>query len=318
MTDNESPKAPLLDELARVYQRLTKPQKRVADYILRRPEEAREASVSAICGATRTSEPVLFAVCRAAGRGGYRELKLALAGELAVRRERRRAAGRVGDAEAPDVELNGKESPASLARKIGAAYLESVEAVVSGLDAEAFTRAVDLLTRAGRATVFGMGVSGHVARLAEYALLRAGLAVTCSTDGYVQLSHLAALREGDVALAISYMGGQPEITEGLELAGRRGAATVAMTGDRESPLAGAADLVIELPSRPPLASYVSLGARIAAAELYVVDALAAAVATARREDFDERAAAVREIVEGRKGTAARRRRRRRAKKGAGS
>jgi DNA-binding MurR/RpiR family transcriptional regulator len=307
-----------MEELSRVYPRLTKPQKRVADFILRQPGKAREASVSAICRATRTSEPVLFAVCRAAGRRGYRELKLDLAGELAVRRERRRAAGRTGDAEAPDVELNGNESPASLARKIGVAYLESVEAVVSGLDAEAFTRAAQMLIRARRASVFGMGVSGHVARLAEYALLRAGLAVTCSTDFYVQLSHLAALGEGDVALAISYMGGQPELAEGLELARRRGAATIALTSDPESPLAAVADQVVRLPSRPPLASYVSLGARIAAAELYVVDALAAAVALAGREEFDERAAAVREVVEERKTPAARRRRGKKRKKESGS
>ncbi len=291
-------KPPVLEELSRAYSRLTAPQQRVAGYILKHPEKVREASVETLCRETKASEPVLFAVCRAAGRKGYRALKLDLAGELAVLHERRRAAG--GQLSADDVELNGNESPEGLARKIGAVYRESISAAVAGLDAAAFSRAVEALGRARRAVVFGMGISGHVARIAQYALVRAGVAASCSTDSYVQLAHLAALKAGDVAVGLSYMGEQPEMSEALRLARGRGASTIAVTGQSKSPLAAEADLVLELPPRPPLASYVSVGARVAAAELLIVDALAAAVALARRDDFDERAAAVREVVEDRK------------------
>jgi DNA-binding MurR/RpiR family transcriptional regulator len=290
----------VLDDLSRAYPALTDPQKRVADYILKHPREVRDASVAALCRATDASEPVLFAVCRAAGRKGYRQFKLDLAGELAVLRERRRAAGRADGEGAPDIELDGDESPRTLARKVGAAYLESVEAAVAGLDGEVFGRAVEIFRGARRAAVFGMGTSGHVAQLAQFALIRAGLAVTCSTDSYVQLAHAAALGEGDAALAFSYMGEQPETVESLGLARARGAATVAVTCQPDSPLGRAADLVLELPPRRHLASYVSVGARIAAAELYVVDALAAAVALGDRSDFDLRSEAVREVVERRK------------------
>lgn len=302
-------KAPALEELARAYPKLTKPQKRVADFILKHPERTREASVEVICRATRASEPVLFAVCRAAGRGGYRELKLDLAGEIAVLRERRRAAGRSPGGAEPDIELNGGESPASLARKIGAAYIESLEAAVERFGSPAFVRAVEAVRRARRVVIFGMGTSGHVARVGQYALVRAGAAATCSTDPYCQLAHLATLEKGDVALALSYVGEQPEMAEALRLARRRGATTVAITSQKDSPLAAEADLILELPPRRPLASYVSVGARIAAAEMLVVDALAAAVALSAREEFEERAGAVREVVEGRKLRGERRRRR---------
>ncbi len=293
-------RTPLFEELSRVYPGLTGSQKRVADYLLRHPDKVRDAAVTALCKATGTTEPVIFAVCRAVGRRGYRELKLDLAEEVAVLQASRRAAGRPTAASGPDVRLDGGESPREVARKVGAAYLESVEAAVERLDPETFESAVATLRAAGRVVVFGMGVSGHVAEMAQYALLRAGLAVTCSADSYVQLVHLAALGSGDAALAVSYMGEQPELAEGLELARRRGAATIALTGNRASALAAAADLVLELPPRRSLSSYVSLGARIAAAELYVVDALAAAVAISRRAEFDDRAAAVHEVVEGRK------------------
>ena len=167
-------KAPLLEQLSRAYPGLTAPQKRVAEYILKHPEKVREASVEAVCRATATSEPVLFAVCRAAGRGGYRELKLDLAGELAVLRERRRAAGGILEEGGPDVELGGDDRPEAVFRKIGAVYLESIESAVDRLDPAAFARAAELLAGAGRVAVFGMGTSGHVARLGQYALLRAG------------------------------------------------------------------------------------------------------------------------------------------------
>lgn len=291
---------PLFDALARVYPQLTSPQKRVADHLLKHPDKVRDAAVTELCRATGTSEPVIFAVCRAVGRKGYRELKLDLAEELAVLQASRRAAGRAQEASGPDVELDGSETPAELARKLGSVYLESLEAAASHLDPQAFTAAVKALVAARRVVIFGSGVSGLVAQMGEYALVRAGLSVNCSTDSYVQLVHLAALGKGDVAVAVSYMGEQPEGTEGLALAAGRGAATIALTGNRSSPLAAAADIVIELPPRRPLLSYVSLGARIAAAELYVVDALAAAVALARRADFDSRSAAVHEVVEARK------------------
>jgi len=299
MTPSKS-RAPLFDELSRVYSGLTAPQRRVADYLLRHPDKVRNAAITAVCRATDTTEPVIFAVCRAVGRGGYRELKLDLAEEVAVLQASRRAAGRIAEAPGPDVNLDGGESPRQVARKVGAAYLESVEAAVTRLDPAAFESAVATLTSARRVVVFGMGVSGHVAEMGQYALLRAGLSVTASNDSYVQLVHLAALGRGDAALAVSYMGEQPELAEGLALARRRGAATIALTGNRGSALAAQADLVLELPPRRSLSSYVSLGARIAAAELYVIDALAAAVAISRRAEFDERAAAVHEVVEARK------------------
>jgi DNA-binding MurR/RpiR family transcriptional regulator len=300
MTPRES-KLPLLQELSRVYQRLTVPQRRVADFILTQPEKAREASVLTICEATRTSEPVVFAVCRAAGRRGYREMKLDLAGELAVLRERRRASGSEVAEGGPDVELDGSETPEVIFGRIGAAYSEAMGAAVQSTDRRAFARAVELVSRAGRVAIIGMGISGHIAQLGQYALVRAGVAATCSTDSYVQLAQVAALGKGDVAVALSYMGEQPEIGEALGLARRRGASTVAVTCQREAPLAREADVILELPPRRPLGSYVSVGARIAAAELLVVDALAAAVALTRRKEFDERAAAVREVVEERKG-----------------
>jgi DNA-binding MurR/RpiR family transcriptional regulator len=175
-------RAPLFEELSRVYPELTAPQRRVADYLLRHPDKVRDAAVTAVCRATSTTEPVIFAVCRAVGRRGYREMKLDLAEEVAVLQASRRAAGRMPEVSGPDVELDGGESPREVARKVGAAYLESVEAAVSRLDPAAFEAAVKLLCAAPRVAIFGMAVSGHVAEMGQYALLRAGLCVTCSTD----------------------------------------------------------------------------------------------------------------------------------------
>ena len=73
---------------------------------------------------------------------------------------------------------------------------------------------------------------------------------------------------------------------------------VTLACQEDSELARHADVLLELPPQRPLASYLSAGALIAAAELYVVDALAAAIALVRREEFDERTQSVPEVVEG--------------------
>jgi DNA-binding MurR/RpiR family transcriptional regulator len=123
---------------------------------------------------------------------------------------------------------------------------------------------------------------------------------TYSADGYVQLVHLGALEKGDVALGISYRGEQPELAENLRLARKRGASAVAITSMPRSPMGKAADLILELPPRRPLTNYVSVGARIAAAELFVVDVLAASLALSDGEGFEGRSEAVHEVVEARK------------------
>lgn len=294
------PGASVLEGLAQGMPRMTVAQQRVAAYIMEHPDEVRDASVKELCRAVGTSEPVVFAVCRAAGRPGYRSLKFDLAGELAVQRDRQRTGQLSGAGAEPDVAYDGREPPEAVAQRIAAAYVDSIQAVAEGLSARELGRAARMVAEARRAVIFGVGISGQVAGLGQYALLRAGSCVTWTLDPSAQLVHLAALGKDDVAIAVSYVGDQRDMVENLAFARRRGARTIAVTSQPDSPMAAGADLVLALPARPALASYLSLGARIAAAELLVLDVLAAAVALTRREGFDERAAAVRDVVEGRK------------------
>jgi RpiR family transcriptional regulator, carbohydrate utilization regulator len=293
---------PVLDELSRVFTKLTPPQQRVADHILRHPELVIAATVTDICEATSTSEPVLFAVCRAVGRKGYKALRMDITGEVAVLQARRLSSNSTIKNGGPDVDLSAGERGDALARRIGAVYLESVQAAIECLNGENFARAVKLISSANKVAIFGMGTSGHIARIGEYALMRAGVTVNCSTDSYVQLAQVAGLKKGDVALGISYVGEQPETVQVMKLARQVGAHLLAITCRTDSPLGREADLVLEVPPRRPLASYVSIGARIAAAELYVIDALAAAVALEHEKEFNERTEIIREALESRKDT----------------
>jgi DNA-binding MurR/RpiR family transcriptional regulator len=273
----------------------------VAYFLFSSPEKARDLSITALCEACDVSQPVVFSVCRAVGRGGYSELRLDLAGEVALLREERKRGRRRPDNGAPDVPLLGKETPAQLAATLGAVYIESISSAMDGLDPADLSRAVDALVRANKAVVLGRGTSGHVARMAQYALTRAGVTAICSNDSYVELVQAASLGSGDVALAISYMGEQADLAEAMALARSRKAVTIVVTSALESDVGKTADIVLLLPPRKPLTSYVSIGARIAAAELYAIDVLAAGVALkGNKKAFDERAAAVRELVEGRK------------------
>ena len=91
------------------------------------------------------------------------------------------------------------------------------------------------------------------------------------------LTSAALLGPGDVALGVSHSGTTCEVVDALELAGRRGAVTVALTNFPRSPLALVADHVLTTAAHETTFRSGAMASRIA--QLTVVDCLFVAVAS---------------------------------------
>ena len=134
----------------------------------------------------------------------------------------------------------------ALAREVLQIESRAVESLCSRLDQD-FVAACQLcLDTPGRIVVTGMGKSGHIGNK-----IAATLASTGSPSFFVhpaEASHgdLGMITTHDVLLAVSYSGETDEIVTIVPLVKRMGAKLLSITGNRQSTLANAADVHLDV------------------------------------------------------------------------
>jgi arabinose-5-phosphate isomerase len=132
-----------------------------------------------------------------------------------------------------------------LARKVLRTEAAASLSLVDRIDAE-FERAVQLLFECqGRVIVTGMGKSGLICRKIAATLSSTGTAAWFLHPAEAIHGDLGAIRDDDVVLALSHSGETEEIIRLLEAIRRIGARLIALTGDRASTLARAADVTLD-------------------------------------------------------------------------
>ncbi|MDQ0468023.1 MurR/RpiR family transcriptional regulator [Labrys wisconsinensis] len=230
---------------------------RAAVYIVENPEKVVRFSLKDLSGFSRTGEASIVRLCQMAGFSGFSDFKLALARELALRES---AEGGTREEE-HHLHAMGHELARSITRTAEALDLAVVEEVAARL------------RHAMRIDVFGAGVSGIIAELFSYRLLRAGLNAHAIRD--ITLAHEVANGLGPqaAALAISESGVTANTVEFLRAARAAGAYTVAVTCQARSPLARHAEALLPMAKLniPAYGGYINAVPRA----VYVAEVLAA-------------------------------------------
>ena len=132
-----------------------------------------------------------------------------------------------------------------LARKVLRTEAEAILALEDRLD-DRFSDAVRMLLECrGRVIVTGMGKSGIIARKIAATLSSTGTASFFLHPAEAVHGDLGVVQATDVVVALSHSGETPELLRLLETIRRIGARLVAMTGGVLSPLARAADVVLD-------------------------------------------------------------------------
>lgn len=150
------------------------------------------------------------------------------------------------------------EQPAAARRQL-ASSVDALEAIAARHRATPF-RSVVIAAR---------GTSDHAAIYGQYLLgVRNGLNVGLATPSVVSIYGADPDVRDSLVIGISQSGASPDIVGVVAAAARQGAPTLAITNDPGSPLAAAADHVIELAAGPELA--------IAATKTYTTSLLAIA------------------------------------------
>ena len=145
---------------------------------------------------------------------------------------------------------SGLSRDIAVARRVLRAEIEGLEQLIRTLDG-GFVEALDVCAAVrGRLVVTGIGKSGHIARK---------LAATLASTGTpAQFVHAAEASHGDLGmigiddaiLALSNSGESAELADILAYSRRFKIPLVAITGDPQSTLAEAADVVVPVPRAP--------------------------------------------------------------------
>jgi RpiR family transcriptional regulator, carbohydrate utilization regulator len=271
--DNGDTTAPMRRWLGTIQSRtgdLAPSEARVIDLLLADPLFVGASTTAQVAARAGVSAPSVVRASRAVGYDGFAELKVAIA----------RARG-TAEFFAPPGILDASASPAAVIAASARAGHEALTALEGALDATAVAAAVDALRTAGQVVAFGAGPSATVASDAVFRLRALGVRTAEIRDHESAMIASRLLREGDVMLVVSSTGRTTTTLAVADAASGAGATVIAITNQRDTPLATIADIALVVGGMPLTAQMAAAGSRLA--HLVAVDTLAAALVIADPE-----------------------------------
>ncbi|HEV3089778.1 MAG TPA: MurR/RpiR family transcriptional regulator [Candidatus Elarobacter sp.] len=251
------------------YSTLRAAEQRVADFILKSPDELIYLTVTELAERTNTSESTVVRLCQKIGYKGYQEFKIVLARDL------------VGPATEIYAAIEPGDDLGTIKNKVFQANAQALRDTLEVLDDDELQRAVDTLAGARRLEIYGVGGSSPLALDAYHKFVKLGVAAVALSDGDLMAMSSSLLGEGDVALGISHTGASRDVTDALGRAKRHGARTICITHRSSSPITKVSDVVLVTAAQQTAFRSDASSSRIA--QLAVIDTLYVGVANRNHE-----------------------------------
>lgn len=220
--------------------------RRAAAYLLDNPGEIAVTSMRGIADAAGVKPNTLVRLAKAIGFDGYEELK---------RPFRQYAAE--GTLSFPDrarflqtISQGGSHN--SLLADMAGAALANVETLFTSVDADELKAAADLIDRARRANVLGVGTARTLAENFAYVASMAVENVAAIPVIGLAIDDVARMDSSDVLVAMTFSPYRAEIVEAVRLAVDRSVAVIAVTDSHASPLVPMATHAFVVPNDSPL------------------------------------------------------------------
>jgi len=239
----------LLQVIARERPRLPSAERRIADFVLQRPESVITMNMADLKVVVGVSDPTIVRFARRLGCRGYAELKVRLAQSLAP------AAPFSHEAILPT------DSVEAAVLKTLRNSINSLRRFEQDCDAAAVGRAADLMLMAHEVFLFGLGISQTIAYDAEHKFLRVGIRCRLIEGQQRQALVATTVRREDAVVLLSHSGETRALVQSAATARTRGAHTIAVTAPH-SHLARTCALVIGVPRYEHSEVYTPLTARL--------------------------------------------------------
>lgn len=257
--------------------RLTKSEQRVALYITQNPQTAIFQSISELADCSNTSEATVVRTCKNLGFSSYQEFKVLLAQAIANPVQMLHGA----------ICIEDNAPVSSIVNSVFDSTVQTLRLTQSSLDIPSMEQAADLLCRARRVFILGLGGSHAMALDLQHKLLRLGIDAVYHSDLHLQRISIAnQVTSEDVLFAISHSGSSKDVVDNALLAKKAKAKIIALTGAQKSPLSSCADVQIYTLSDETKHSIASVSSRLA--QLAVIDVLHTIISNRDKESVAER------------------------------
>ena len=218
------------------YRKLTKSEKKVADYFIDNYKNAINESTQSIAVATDTSPATVIRFVKTLKFDGLQQLKLAIAADM--------------DSQKPDITdeiIHQKDGLSEIVEKNKRNLINSIERLYALMDLELIEKSVDAIDSAKKVYLFGVGASGIVCYDINYKLSRIGKDVVFNNDIHLQLVNLNFITKEDACVCVSYSGNTKETVLVAEIAKKAGAKTVGICCYGRNELSKICDITLRVP-----------------------------------------------------------------------
>lgn len=208
------------------YDEIFSAEKKVADYILKNPENTVRLNVSELAELSGTSDATVIRFCQHLGYKGFYQMKLQLAHDLG---SEQLFSGNIQPKD-PD---NGDD----VLKEVATNIMQSK----ANVDNDVLKKCIDLILKCDTVHMIAAGNSIPSSVDFAFRLGRVGIRTNSSVMPEQQLNGVNLGSEKDVMIGISHSGSSKQVLQAFELAKKRNMTTISITDLPSSPLAKASD-----------------------------------------------------------------------------
>lgn len=257
------------------YDSFSKKEKRIAKYVLDNPLEVSMMTVSEISKATKVSTATVVRFCYTLGHDGFKEFSRCFYHEVIDSIEPKED----GCKNIPDEKLDINQA----VHKISNANVDAIKNSISLLDYDSLEKAINLLLSANKVYVYAIGGSAIVAQDVVFKFQRIGIDIQAFDAPHSQIFSASILKDGDVALFISYTGETKDLIKTAKVVMKTPAKSIAISRFGENSLSKLVDINIHHSSLGQGVRHTSTQSRIA--QLNIVDILFSFLVKSRRNEL---------------------------------
>jgi DNA-binding MurR/RpiR family transcriptional regulator len=225
----------ILSYLKSVFNSLTKSEKKVATFVINKPDKVIYMTISEIAESVGVGDTTVLRFCKKLGFKNYQEFKLSLVQDLANKESK----NHIGD-----FKINETDSIEELAKKVINYDISILNQTLELLNPQEIVKAKNAIIKARKIEFFGVGASIITGHDLALKLMRIGLNVVCHTDLHTQMMSASLLGPKDLAIGISFSGSSKDTYKCLEIAKKAGVKVLCVTHHAKSPITKISDITL--------------------------------------------------------------------------
>lgn len=218
--------------------------RRIADRVLKSPEEVKSISIKDLAAQCDVSESTVTRFVREIEVPSFQHFKILIAEELSQSGRRPTLEGDLHVYE----DITAEDDTVSVLSKVTSRYILTVTDTKAGLSSEQLERAVSAIERADVMAFYAMGSSLLCVENALLRFMRVGKRCLFYRDLGIRQIGTSTLGPNSLAVGISNSGRTISTVDSLREAREQGATTLAITSFPDSPIVRHADIALFTPT----------------------------------------------------------------------